>query len=385
MIKFGIVGTRGLAYAPCIERTGQAAVTALCDVNEGVLKSQAEKYGIRNTYRQFSDMLESDIDAIIISTPMQHHISQCIDALQAGIHVICEVPLGVMMQEMFWLVDEVQSAKGKFFFTENFIYMPEVQHALSIVNAGLIGEPYYAECGYIHNIEHWLRYNYGVQTSGKVSWRKYWQVGRHGAFYPTHGIGPLMRMFGPNERIAEVRTVGCGRYNNFESRLDDSSITLVQLESGKLITLRTDVTSPRPRDNTSYQIQGTNGCIDLRDPRPYPEVKDIHKIWLRGMDPMPDAKWRDLASFDEYMPQRYKERTPEMMDAWMGGGDYFMMEDFIDAIVNDKEPPIDIYDACTWTSVGLLSELSATNNGKVMKMPNFRKGMPYEEQRIVLD
>ena len=67
-----------------------------------------------------------------------------------------------------------------------------------------------------------------------------------------------------------------------------------------------------------------------------------------------------------------------------GGGDFFIVEDFINAINTNTQPELDVYKACEWTAVGLLSELSITNNGRVMEMPNFRKNMPYAEQIIKL-
>jgi hypothetical protein len=45
---------------------------------------------------------------------------------------------------------------------------------------------------------------------------------------------------------------------------------------------------------------------------------------------------------------------------------------------------VDVYQACEWTAVALLSELSITNKGRTMDMPHFRRNMPFEEQIIRL-
>ena len=66
------------------------------------------------------------------------------------------------------------------------------------------------------------------------------------------------------------------------------------------------------------------------------------------------------------------------------GGDFFIVEDFINAIRYGTKPAIDVYQACEWTAVGLLSELSVTNGGRAIDIPRFRKNMPYEEQHISL-
>ena len=86
-------------------------VEALCDLNEELLKEQAAKYNIPKTYRVFEDMLETDIDAVVIATPMQCHVPQALLALEAGKHVLSEVTAGVTMDELWWLIEWVEKYK----------------------------------------------------------------------------------------------------------------------------------------------------------------------------------------------------------------------------------------------------------------------------------
>ena len=86
----------------------RVSVEALCDLNEDLLKSTAAKYGISKTYRVFEDMLESDIGAVVIATPMQCHVPQALSALEAGKHVMSEVTAGVTMDELWWLIEWVE-------------------------------------------------------------------------------------------------------------------------------------------------------------------------------------------------------------------------------------------------------------------------------------
>jgi hypothetical protein len=103
------------------------------------------------------------------------------------------------------------------------------------------------------------------------------------------------------------------------------------------------------------------------------------------MDPDTNrAKWRGLSEFADFMPDRYKNATPEQVNAGHGGGDFFIVEDFVNAIKTNTPPDIDVYKGCEWTAVALLSELSVMNGGRAMDMPNFRKNMPRAEQVIKL-
>ena len=94
------------------------------------------------------------------------------------------------------------------------------------------------------------------------------------------------------------------------------------------------------------------------------------------------AHWRDLAECSEYLPERYRIATDEQNKAGHGGGDFFLVQDFVDAIRENKKPDIDIYQACEWTAVGLLSELSVMNNGKTIDVPDSRVAKTYDDQEI---
>ena len=53
--------------------------------------------------------------------------------------------------------------------------------------------------------------------------------------------------------------------------------------------------------------------------------------------------------------------------------EYFEMRGFVDSIINDTKPPIDVYDAMDLTVPGLVSEESIANGGKPVEVPDFRE------------
>ena len=91
MLKVGIAGVRGLSTIAGFNAIENVEVTALCDLDEALMAEQKQKFNIPHAFRVFDDMLESDIDAVVIATPMQCHVPQAIVALQAGKHVMSEV------------------------------------------------------------------------------------------------------------------------------------------------------------------------------------------------------------------------------------------------------------------------------------------------------
>ena len=100
-IKVGIVGARGRSTLAGFQAIEGVEVTAICDLNEEVLNQIGDMANIPKRYRVYEDMLESDIDAVVIATPMQLHVPQAVAAMEAGKHVLSEVTAGVTMDELF--------------------------------------------------------------------------------------------------------------------------------------------------------------------------------------------------------------------------------------------------------------------------------------------
>lgn len=368
MLKIGLAGGRSLSTLMGFRAIEDVEVAAVCDLNAELLGKISREHGIPRTYRVFEDMLESDIDAVVIATPMQCHVPQALAALEAGKHVLSEVTAAVTMDELWWLIESVEKSGKVYMLAENYCYMPEVQLVGSLAQKGFFGEVYYGEGEYLHDIR-----DLAVYPNGKTSWRSYWQLGKRGAFYPTHSVGPVMQWF-KGDRIRSLCTMGSGRHVSAAFRQEDTTVTLCQLESGKLVRIRIDCMSPRPHNMTYYQLQGTKGCYEA--PR---GMGDDHKIWLEGYD-----RWEKLMSLAEHLPERFRQAAQAQREAGHGGGDFFIVQDFVDAVAGRVKPAIDVYQAAEWTAVALLSELSVANGCRMMDMPDFRKNMPFDEQRIKL-
>ncbi|MBP0968739.1 MAG: Gfo/Idh/MocA family oxidoreductase, partial [Oscillospiraceae bacterium] len=217
MIKVGIVGTRGLSVVDAMKAMPEdVRITAMCDLDEDslngardyIIKSSGNSADLK-TFRIYDDMIEKgDIDAVVISTPMQCHVPQAITALQAGKHVMCEVTAAVTMDELWWLIENVEKSGKIYMYAENYCYVPELQLVRALVKKGFFGEIYYGEGEYTHNITDLRNWH------GKTGWRSYWQMGTRGAYYPTHSLGPVMQCF-DNDRIASIASISPGNHNPF--------------------------------------------------------------------------------------------------------------------------------------------------------------------------
>ena len=90
-LNLGIVGAcgRGADFKAACDALATVSVHAVCDTNAKDLPAARERLGAREQYTDYAEMLEkSELDAVIISTPMHFHVPQAIAALERNLHVL---------------------------------------------------------------------------------------------------------------------------------------------------------------------------------------------------------------------------------------------------------------------------------------------------------
>ena len=98
VVKLGVVGLgRGQYVVEEIVGEKNVLLTAICDHNPEKLNSAREKFekiGVKDLLccDNYEDILKTDIDAIYIATDAICHVSYVIKALEAGKHVLSEIP-----------------------------------------------------------------------------------------------------------------------------------------------------------------------------------------------------------------------------------------------------------------------------------------------------
>jgi predicted dehydrogenase len=360
-LKVGIVGApRGSGFVRAIQTVTETKLAAICDIREDVLNDAADRYKVEKRYTEYEKMADSDLDIIIVSTPMPLHAPQAIMALERGKHVITEVPATTDLEQCWKLVDAVRNSKCKYMMAENYTYMKPNVLIREMAKRGLFGDTYFGEGEYIHELK-------GLNEI--TVWRRKWQTGRNGCTYPTHSLGPVLQWF--QDRVETVCCMGSGHHykdprgNIYEN--EDSTMMMCKTTRGGQINIRLDMLSNRPHNLTYYSLQGTKGCYE--SPRGF---GDDHKIWLA--DYHNEITWHPLWDFEaEFMPEIWRNPSEEASKAGHGGGDYFEIREFIDCILNDTKPPVDVYEAMDMTVPGLVSEESANKGSIPLPVPDFRE------------
>ncbi|MEZ5024775.1 MAG: hypothetical protein R2728_16245 [Chitinophagales bacterium] len=75
--------------------------------------------------------------------------------------------------------------------------------------------------------------------------------------------------------------------------------------------------------------------------------------------------------YDHPLWQRYGDIANQ---AGHGGIDFFVINAFVKCASQNIAPPMDAYDAATWSAVTPLSEASIENNGEPQNYPDFTRG-----------
>ena len=358
-VRFGIVGAagRGNSFVRGLEAHPAARITALCDLREERVRQNAAEIGVENVFTDYEEMLDSrQVDAVVVGTPMHFHAPQAIEALDRDIHVLSEVTAGVSVEECRDLVRAARRSAACYMMAENYTYIKSNVLITELARQGLFGELYYAEGAYIHELK---------QLNEDTPWRRRWQTGVNGSTYPTHSLGPVLRWFG-KERVVAVCAVGTGHHyrdpRGARYEMEDSVTLMCRLSGGGLVQIRVDMLSERPHNMTHYALQGTEGCY---------ESSDGGRVWLKARSA--EHRWEPLADLEEeFLPEFWRQPPEEALRAGHGGGDYWEVADFVDAVLEGRQPPIGIDLAMDMTLPGLVSQQSIAQGSTWVAVPDPR-------------
>lgn len=364
-IHVGIVGAcgRGGSFRVAFECLSTARIHAVCDVNAEALPEAAERLGAEERYTDYAEMLDrSDLDAVVVGTPMPFHVPQAIAALARDVSVLSEVPAGVSIDECRDLVRACAASEATYMMAENYVYTRPSVIVREMVRRGWFGTPYYGEGEYLHELK---------ELNEITRWRRKWQTGIDGVTYGTHSLGPLLQWM-PGERVVEVCCAGSGHHyvdprgDRYENQ--DSSLFLGKMSGGGLVKVRVDMLSERPHAMHNHVLQGTEGCYESARAE-----GERDRVWSRSQGHAANA-WHDLAEFeDDLLPETYRAQAEAARRMGHGGGDFFVLADFVAAVRGEAPNPIDIHAAMDMTLPGLVSQRSVVEGGEWLPVPDSRE------------
>ncbi len=104
-------GAFGVKHLQALQNIEDAEVVCIVGAREESAKKTADEFGVPNYYGDLTKSLELDWDGAIIATPTQIHAKQAIQVMEAGRHVMVEIPMADTIKDAQAIV-EVQKKTG---------------------------------------------------------------------------------------------------------------------------------------------------------------------------------------------------------------------------------------------------------------------------------
>jgi predicted dehydrogenase len=142
--RLGFLGTGwiGLHRMQRIADSGAADITVICDSSAEILAQAAKAAPSAITTNCFEELLEADIDGVVIATPSALHAEQAIRALERGLAVFCQKPLGRNADEVASVVRAAQSADRLLGIDLSYRFTKGMRKVREKITAGEIGNIY---------------------------------------------------------------------------------------------------------------------------------------------------------------------------------------------------------------------------------------------------
>ena len=355
-------------------------ITALCDLVQDNIDDAMEiisglggetpvTYCSNEGWKQLCQ--QPDIDLVYICTDWASHADIAVLAMQHGKHVATEVPAATTVADCWRLVDTAEKTQRHCIMLENCCYDEFELCTINMAQKGMFGEVIHAEGSYLHD----LRDRIATNDDGGRKWSN-WQVefmDRHnGNPYPTHGLGPVAIAMGINRGDRMKSIVSCSTRSIGDGVLKGNmNSSIITTEKGHTILVQHCITLPRPYSR-SFLVSGTEGFAQKYPVELFSFAPDCDNT-ITG-----DSCKAIIEKHRHPFVTMYKERGEELCGRrWI---DYAMDSRLIHCLRNGMPLDMNVYDAALWSSLVELTDISASNGGIPVEVPDFTRGRWRGEQ-----
>ena len=140
IVRIGIVGSGRIArrFVPEAGVVDGAEVNAVYNPDKTEADVFSSQFGI-SSFSEYDSFLNA-VDAVYIASPHPSHYQYAKEALTAGKHVLCEVPMVLKEQEAQELYDLAEKQDRVFLEANKTAFCPAFGHVITLVKSGVIGE-----------------------------------------------------------------------------------------------------------------------------------------------------------------------------------------------------------------------------------------------------
>ena len=213
--------------------------------------SFAKQFGAARWYADWRDLLlDHDIDAVYVATPVHLHAEQTIAAAESRKHVLCEKPMALNLADCGRMIAASRANNVKLGVAYYRHFYPVIARIKQVIESGEIGKPVLAQI----NAYEW----FDPGADHPRSWLLKESVAGGGPMFDfgCHRIEVLIDLFGPPN---EVRAVTANAL--FEREVEDTAAALFRFESGVCGALTVSHAAREAQD--TLEIFGSQGSIHV--------------------------------------------------------------------------------------------------------------------------
>lgn len=316
MIKVGIIGCGKITqvrHIPEYLENENAEIVGFFDLNKERAEELAQKYGCK-AYDSYEELIQdTEIDAVSVCTANATHAEISIKALQAGKHVLCEKPMAMNLEDCELMVKAAEESGKILMLDHNQRFTKAHRKAKALLEGGEIGQVLTFKTCFGHSgPETW-----SIQP-GKATWFFDKKKAVFGAMADLgiHKTDIISYLTGSSvkEVSAVIKTLDKRDAAGNMIGVDDNVICIYTMENGVIGTMTASWTYYGKEDN-STTLYGTNGVM---------------KIYYNNMPSIViDYKDGTSATFDMEPIQTNDSQTKTGV-----------MDEFIDCIMNNREPEV---------------------------------------------
>lgn len=271
-LRIGIIGSGGIAqgcHIPGYKSVPDACeIVAVCDVSSETAKKASEMSDGAKVFTDYRAMIsEMELDAVSVATPNKYHLQPTVDALNAGLHVLCEKPLAMNADEARTMCRAAED-NGKILqvalqqrFTGAGRFMKEY------IENGHMGDIYYARAQALRRrgVPAWGVFTDKEQQGGGPLI----DIGVHildftlflmGYPKPVSASGSTYDTLGKNPDLVNP----WGEYDRAKFTVEDFAVGLIKFDNGATVVLESSFMANLDGDPFRTQLFGTKAGADVQ-------------------------------------------------------------------------------------------------------------------------
>ena len=271
-LKIGMVGAGNIAniHLASYQTLDNVEIAAICDINAERLKETADLFGIEKRYATEAEMLANEqLDAADVCVWNCNHAKCTIDALDAGLHVLCEKPMAYSVKEAEEMLEA--SKRNNKLLMIGFVlrFDTDSKIAKDFIDNGYMGDIYYSKATYLrrHGSPGGWFSNKALSGGGPVI-----DLGVHVIDLTRHLMGspkPLSVFASTSDKLqnrkylkTNVGWIPKDAKPDDPFDVEDFAVAMIKYEGGKTTLLETSY-SLNGEDTTKKELFGTKGGMKL--------------------------------------------------------------------------------------------------------------------------